>query len=154
AVNVGATRWVKGGKVLLIDLDFQGTLTSRCLSDSQLKARSGAEHFFLGRGDAAKDLMSRIVRVLPQRDAMLHQAGEGWILGADEGLADVETAEMIRWLQQPDELDVRFRLRRALHSPEAKGFGFCVIDCPPRLTTACVNALAASDYVIIPVVRD
>jgi len=29
-----------------------------------------------------------------------------------------------------------------------------LIDCPPRLTTGCVNALAASDYVLIPVLLE
>ncbi len=48
--------------------------------------------------------------------------------------------------------DVRFRLRAILHTKEiADRFDFILLDCPPRLTTACINALAASDYVLIPV---
>jgi chromosome partitioning protein len=31
-----------------------------------------------------------------------------------------------------------------------EAFDYVLIDCPPRLTTACVNALAASDFVLIP----
>ena len=29
-----------------------------------------------------------------------------------------------------------------------------LLDCPPRLTTTCINALVAADYVLIPVVLD
>ena len=48
--------------------------------------------------------------------------------------------------------DVRYRLRAILHRAEiAERFDFILLDCPPRLTTGCVNALAASDYVMIPV---
>ena len=33
-------------------------------------------------------------------------------------------------------------------------FNYALLDCPPRLTTACINALAASDYVLVPVLLD
>src|SRR5262249_47037850 len=114
------------------------------------------------RGDPVQELASRIVQITLDpaagyKDAMRPQVGRGWILGADDPLVDVETAEMVRWLQQRGRngLDVRFRLRHALHAKEIyEKYQLVLIDCPPRLTTACVNALAASDYVLIPVIRD
>jgi cellulose biosynthesis protein BcsQ len=58
---------------------------------------------------------------------------------------------LARWLVGQSPKDVRFLLREALQSAQVQGaFGFVLPDCPPRLTTACVNALAASDYVVIP----
>ena len=57
-----------------------------------------------------------------------------------------------RWQAKITTDDVRYRLRAILHSAEiADRFDFILLDCPPRLTTACINALAASDYVIVPV---
>ena len=55
----------------------------------------------------------------------------------------------------PGGADVRLHLRRALHSPLIrKQYDYVLLDCPPRLSTACVNALAASDYALIPVLLD
>src|SRR5262249_43976466 len=69
--------------------------------------------------------------------------------------ADIETAEMVRWLQEPTGGDVRVRLRRALHASTVyEQFHSVLIDCPPRLTTTCITALAARDYVQIPLLRD
>ena len=49
--------------------------------------------------------------------------------------------------------DVRFLLRRGLHAKEvAKRFDIVLLDCPPILNACCLNALAASDYVLVPAV--
>jgi len=62
---------------------------------------------------------------------------------------------MVTWLTHPGARDIRFLLRHALHGPGAiRERQTILIDCPPRLTTACVNALAASDYVLVPVQLD
>src|SRR5205085_12480583 len=67
----------------------------------------------------------------------------------------METWLMARWLIRPQDGDVRLTLRAALHGPGAAGeFDRVLIDCPPRLTTACVNALACCDYILIPVNLD
>jgi cellulose biosynthesis protein BcsQ len=49
--------------------------------------------------------------------------------------------------------DVRFILRKALHRMKGlkKHFDIVLVDCPPVISLSCVNALAASDYVLIPV---
>ena len=60
---------------------------------------------------------------------------------------------MVEWLFDRHRPDPRFFLRQALHEP-GLGYGWCCSDCPPRLTTACVDALAASDFVLVPVVPD
>ncbi len=50
---------------------------------------------------------------------------------------------------------MRFRLRSVLHADEVQcEYDFVLLDCPPRLTTTCINALTAADYVLIPVVLD
>src|SRR5688572_20120822 len=60
---------------------------------------------------------------------------------------------MVEWLLDRRRPDPRFFLREALHGGELD-YGYVFLDCPPRLTTACVNALVASDFVLIPVVPD
>ena len=44
-------------------------------------------------------------------------------------------------------------LRRALHAPGLyRRFDVVLLDCPPLINLCCANALAASDYVLTPVV--
>jgi hypothetical protein len=62
---------------------------------------------------------------------------------------------MQRWLAAPEDGDIRFRLRSLLQNDLVqREFDYIVLDCPPRLTTACVNALTAADYILIPVLLD
>ena len=43
----------------------------------------------------------------------------------------------------------------ALHSDEVGAeYDLILLDCPPRLTTACINALCCCDGVLIPVKPD
>src|SRR5262249_33464649 len=49
--------------------------------------------------------------------------------------------------------DTRFLLRKGLHQKRVyKRYDIVLLDCPPLFNTCCVNALAASDYVLIPVI--
>jgi cellulose biosynthesis protein BcsQ len=50
---------------------------------------------------------------------------------------------------------VRHVLRSYLHTPTVwLDYDYVLLDCPPRLTTACINAFAAADFVLIPVIPD
>jgi chromosome partitioning protein len=55
-------------------------------------------------------------------------------------------AAEIELAQRPDR---EFRLRRALE-PILDRFDYVLIDCPPGLNMLTVNALTATDYVLIP----
>ena len=77
---------------------------------------------------------------------------EIFVVAADEELGNIEIALAHRWQAKITADDIRYRLRAILHLPEiADRFDFILLDCPPRLTTGCINALAASDYALIPV---
>src|SRR5207237_68388 len=59
------------------------------------------------------------------------------------------------WSNEPEAGDVRFRLRSLLHAEAVqRDYQYILLDCPPRLTTTCINALTAADFVLIPVVLD
>ena len=47
----------------------------------------------------------------------------------------------------------QFRLRKALKNVEDE-YDYCIIDCPPALNTITVNALVASDEVLVPIKID
>lgn len=148
--NLAATLWGKKRRVLLVDLDYQGTLTSICLSPQEAldlrRQRHFVQNLFRDEGATADDFLSWAVRV---------RGTDGLLVGAEEGLAELEMQALARWLVKQTPRDVRFLLREALHSAQVgDAFDVVLLDCPPRLTTACINALAASDYVLIPTLLD
>ena len=83
------------------------------------------------------------------------QPGQLYLAPVNEEFADLENRLMARWHAGLSGDDVRYRLRHALHTRDLREhYDVVLIDCPPRLTTGCVNALAASDYVLIPVLLE
>lgn len=141
-------------RVLLVDLDYQGSLTSLCLTGAEIQRVRDQKRFMDGL--LCQAAQHGCATVCLQHYSSQHTEVPGlWIIPADENLADIENQVMARWLVKPAGGDVRFLLRELLHAPEVAGaFDFVILDCPPRLTTACVNAYAAADYVIVPVIPD
>jgi len=150
AANLGAMLASQSREVLLVDLDFQSSLTTLCLPGRAIQTLRDQGRFVqMAFGDQPIDapaLRRGMVRIGESSAALL---------AADEDLVNCEQRQMTRWLvgEAPD--DVRFRLRSLLHSEDLQGrFDTILLDCPPRLTTASINALAASDFVLIPTLLD
>lgn len=136
--------------VLMIDLDFQGTLSSMSIASSHWVPPKGSD-------SRASHLISG--DLTPQDIANTGQTAAGEvrlkILTAFYDLAQAENRVMIDWLIGDRTNDVRFRLADLLHSPAVRdAFSLVVIDCPPRFTTASIQALAAGTHLLIPTVLD
>src|SRR5262245_28667212 len=59
----------------------------------------------------------------------------------------------MKWLLRLGKRDTPFLVRTALQQKRVtRRFDIILLDCPPLFNTGCVNALAASDYILIPVV--
>jgi len=149
AANLGAMMAHKGRDVLLVDLDFQGSLTSLCVNGRSIQTLRDQHRFVqIAFGDHA-------IEPADLRRAMVQLGETSTLLAADEDLVNCEQRQMTRWLIGESEDDVRFRLRSLLHADEIQNrFDVILLDCPPRLTTASINALAASDFVLIPTLMD
>jgi cellulose biosynthesis protein BcsQ len=150
AANMGATMASLARDVMLVDLDFQGSLTALCLNGRTIQTLRDERRFVqIAFGDEPID--ATLLR------RALVQVGDtsAWLLGADEDLYNCEEKLQNRWIIGASPDDVRFRLRALLHSDEIQGrHDAILLDCPPRLTTASINALAASDFVLIPTLLD
>lgn len=154
--NLGAKLWARGLRVLQVDLDHQGTLTSLCLTEIQEQDNRRGEGKLVNHVLKASARLDHAVwqNLIPfQRDGRSSVAS--YLLPANKHLADVEEDRKARWLLRESERDVRFLLREALHGPLLQqAIDVVLLDCPPRLTTGCINALACADFVLVPVLLD
>lgn len=145
--NLAAFFASKGKRVLAIDMDFQGSLSS--LGGQPITGNNGfesaASQLVAGKLDPVQFLQAQP----PNRD------NTPCFLRSDYDLARTENAVMIHWLTGTDLRDVRYLSAEFVHSHQVQtNFDVIIFDNPPRLTTAAVQALAASKYLLIPTVLD
>jgi chromosome partitioning protein len=126
-VNIAAALADMGCKVIVIDLDPQAHLTIHLGVEPESVTAGGYE-------------------VLTQSapfDGSLKQVRPNlWLLGANINLVGAET-ELVNVVGR------EIILREAMQS-SASSFDFCFIDCAPSLGLLSLNALAASQEVLIP----
>jgi cellulose biosynthesis protein BcsQ len=149
--NLGAALAARGYRVLLVDLDYQQSLTDLCLRPEKAHQVRELGRFVrnIFRSTQAPD------QVAWQNLTELTDPLPMHLLATDEGLVDDEERAKIAWLLEQSERDVRYLFRGAFHAPRfQEKFDVILFDCPPRLTTACINALAACDFVLTPVLLD
>ena len=166
--NLGAAL-AEDGKVLMIDLDFQRSLSRLMLSSPERNlrhyARRCVQHFLSGQTHDVGTFLELIGDPIDGPDGCWFMPNSDSIREAstanepsnfeDDSLEETELRLMFEWIFEQNAKDIRFHLRAATHHPAPDNpFKYVLMDCPPRLTTACVNALAASDYVIVPVTLD
>lgn len=148
--NLGAALARRGWRVLLIDLDLQGSLTSLFLPDTDqdrlhrerrlvgdfLESSFDAESPNLPETFAVPVLPGTCCRLVPTTDEMAY----------------AETNLTVRWYLREHKRDPRFLLRRELQLKRVtNAYDVVLLDCPPFINISCVNALAASDRVLVPV---
>jgi chromosome partitioning protein len=151
AANLGARYAVAGEKVLLIDLDFQGSLSSMMMPARERRPAPG--------------MLSKASRFVGEKNRMrigdpvkiyLPLAPTAYLCAvpAFYDLVRTENRIMIEWLLGSHESDARYWLAETLLSDDYQTFDRVIIDAPPRLMTASVQALCASNHVIIPTILD
>ena len=138
-----------GKKVLVIDFDYQGSLTRMMVLGAQIPLGSSilADTLLGGEvdGKRAAQLGRELGAILPgMRIITCGQTFDGF-----------ENRTLLRWLLGDTADDVRFRLANLLVSPEMqREFDLVLIDAPPRLSMGAMNALCASHAIIVPTILD
>ncbi|MFA5097385.1 MAG: AAA family ATPase [Candidatus Margulisiibacteriota bacterium] len=129
AVNLAAFLSVRGKKILLVDLDPQANATSG-LGLSGEKFESTMYDVLIDGAEMSGTIVKTKMENLDLAPSIEDLAG-----------ADIElVGEMAR----------EFKLREALKKIRGM-YDFIIIDTPPSLSLLTVNALSASDEVIIPI---
>lgn len=149
AANLAACLSSEDCRVLVIDVDFQGTLGAVSV-DNALALMQRTHRAFVNKlldEPPSSDLLHRLavqMNGIPNANVIL----------ADFTLENVEFANQARYFVNP-ELDPRFQFRRHLHRSEVfDEYDIVIFDCPPRVTTSVVNAVTCSDFVLIPTKLD
>jgi chromosome partitioning protein len=127
-VNLAASLAATQRRVLLIDLDPQSNATMGCGVD---------------KNSLELTVCDVLLDEVPIESALKTPPEGGFtLLPSNQEL----TAAEVELVQKPDR---EFRLRKAL-SPVVDQYDYILIDCPPALNMLTVNALTATDYVLIP----
>ena len=147
--NLGAALDAAGYRTLLLDLDLQGSLSGLFMTDSRLKELD--EHGGL-LGDFLEASFGAEYPKLPDYIQPILARGRSGLVATADNLAYAETNLAMRWLLREGNKDARFLLRKELHLRRiSNAYDVTLLDCPPLINVCCVNALAASDYLLIPV---
>ena len=131
SINLSACRAEKGKKVLLIDMDSQGNTTS-------------------GFGFEKNELDKTVYEVLREEVSIeeaiipVEECFENlFLIPANRNLAGAEIELVTRE-------NMQYILKKQLE-PIKDNYDFIIIDCPPALGMLTVNAMTASDSVLVPI---
>lgn len=129
SVNLSSYFGLEGKKVLLIDLDPQGNATTGIGIDKG-KLESSVYEVIIANEDITKHIIKNVYENLDVLPAKIDLAG-----------AEVELVGKI---------SREGRLKKSLEKVK-DDYDVIIIDCAPSLGLLTINALTASDYVIIPI---
>ena len=127
AMNLGADLAKKGNSVLYIDMDSQTNLSTFAQADTE-----------------GKNILGVLLEQISIDEAIQHTPFGDIVAGA----ANLSGADTII-----TETGKEYRLQEAIEQMEAP-YDYLIIDTPPSLDVLTINAMTASDWVIIPAQAD
>ncbi len=129
AVNLAAAIGAYGYKVLLVDIDPQGNSTSG---------------LGINKRELAKSTYDMLIHGVSAKDILIKTKFENlWLLPANMNLAAADL-ELV-YMEKRESC-----LRQAI-APMIADYDFIFLDCPPSLGLISLNAMAATDTIIVPI---
>jgi cellulose biosynthesis protein BcsQ len=147
SANIAAAFAQRGERVLTIDLDYQGSLTSLMLAQSNTQPEQFPSTVDLLLEDALPTSWPRLA--IDAASERLHY------ISCWYSFEKLERNLEYRWILDDTDDDIRFRLSRAvLSSHVQETYDRVIIDAPPRMTTGFLNGLCAATHLFVPTVVD
>lgn len=148
ALNLSAALADKGKRVLTIDNDPQGNLTA-ALGHTPAEQRRTLANLLLAATDYLEDLEEHMAKTVLQTELGID------LIPANRRLADAAVRLRVMQLSQYNAIgDIERsseKMMDSIVSLLAPRYDYIIIDCGLKHELLTVNALAASDYCIIPV---
>lgn len=147
AINIAALYARQGHATLLVDLDWQGSASEVFGRKLELAATSDVDQLLDPKADGTRLLALRTPadRMVPGLD----------VIRCYKSLLDLENRVMIDWLAGRLPFDAHFLLAKSILDPVVTSrYKYIILDTPPRLTTALINAMCTATHVLIPTVMD
>lgn len=160
--------------VLLIDLDFQGSLSTMTVSSHE-RTSVPCKANQLVSGDFGNGRLKGEAVAVSQQSMYMPLTISA--ISSNYDLAQAENRVLVEWLfplnfgplkrkllkklkildddtfNRPT--DIRYTLAHTIHDPNVQNhFDLIIIDTPPRLSTAHIQALCASNYLLVPTILD
>ena len=130
-VNLGTALAAMGYKVLLVDADPQGDLSSYL-------GYAGTEN-----SAAISDLMESVIKDEKPPEVVIHHEEKVDFIPSDIGLSDMEVSLVNVMAHE--------KIMEQALEPFKDKYDYCLIDCMPSLGIITVASLVAADRVLIPV---
>lgn len=129
AINLSACLADKGKKVLAVDMDPQGNMTSGLGLDKEFLEKTVYD-MIIGESDIEEVLQKETMENLDVLPTNID------LSAAEIELIDVENKEFI----------VRNSIQKIRNN-----YDFVIIDCPPSLSMLTINAMTTADSVLVPI---
>lgn len=146
-VNLAAYFAQQGEKVLVIDLDYQGSATSLMIAQAGERPEEFPSLVDLLFADHLNDLW---------HGTAIQKASQNLdYISCWYSFEKLERQLEFVWAADEAMDDVRYRLARAVHSPYVQHtYQRVLIDAPPRMTAGFINGICASTHLFVPTVVD
>lgn len=129
AINLAASLAIAEKRVLLIDSDAQGNASSGMGVNKEVVEEKNLYRAYTGElpiGEVVVPTLLPLLEMIP----------------ANQDLIGIE----VEFVQRPEREKILRTLLRSLN----RTYDFIIIDCPPSLSLLTINALVASDELIVP----
>ncbi|MDD3138175.1 MAG: AAA family ATPase [Lachnospiraceae bacterium] len=129
AINLSSCLAAKGQTVLAVDMDPQGNMTSGLSVDKEEVEKSSYE-LLIGAEEIGECIIEGVIENLDILPTNINLSA-----------AEIELAGME---------EVHYILQNALNTVK-DNYDYIIIDCPPSLSLLTLNAMTASDSILVPI---